>query len=678
VNDEAGRAESARLSRQLEEACDFVGAARHALAAGDARRAAHLAVLGGDDALCQQAMDTLVANASREQTLAAAVDLVARGFHKQAGALFERAGAHLDAAAAFAAGSDAVRASRCFARGGRPVDGARALEVAIRRTPERGDQRLALGRLLARHGKLEAAARALQQIDPHAPERAASLVDLFRCLEGLGLHEAAREVREELRARGSAEGGTRASDDGALEGAERPASPHGVEEAPASAAPPAAAAPAGGPLLFGRYEIVREVAATPNARLVEATDKLNGERVAVKIFATAADGAGRDAWIRFEREARALALLRHPNVLPLRAYLPESGAMVLAWMAGGSLADKLASEPIAPARAVEITSAVLSALGEAHRLGILHRDVKPSNILFDEAGSTYLADFGAAHLGDLSSTATAGAIGTFAYMSPEQRLGRSATLASDLYGVGAVLAEMLTGSPPATASDEPLAHLPSTCHPDVKPVHDALVLHLVATDPVRRPADAFEARRGLLAIPWPSRLLARAEARPRIPSVRPVAVATERFARLPRPPATLPPGLAEAGAELGQDTWLGRDVVVLPLDEAELARARAFARAGHPVLPAVLRADLTARQIWVAPALGEPLRRAARPLTRGQQKRLRDAIAALHAVGGAHGRIDADHIHVVAGDVTLAYPFGRAPDGAEAADLAALAALEKQ
>ncbi|MCG4699686.1 serine/threonine protein kinase, partial [Anaerobutyricum soehngenii] len=80
----------------------------------------------------------------------------------------------------------------------------------------------------------------------------------------------------------------------------------------------------------------------------------------------------------------------------------------------GTLEDMLKKEPIAPARAVEIALAVLSALGEAHRVGVLHCDVKPANVLFDDAGVTRLGDFGAAHLGDLSATATAGLIGTLA------------------------------------------------------------------------------------------------------------------------------------------------------------------------------------------------------------------------------------------------------------------------
>lgn len=651
-------AEHARLSAKLEEACDFVGAARHALLAGEPRRAAHLSALGGDEELSRQAIDVLVTQGPREQALATAVDLAARGFHKHAGALYERAAAYLDAAAAFVAGNDAVSAAACFERAGRPADGARALEAAIRRFPEREDQRLALGRLLARHGKIEAAVRALQQISPSCPERALALPDLFRGLESLGLHEAAREVRDEMRALGI--------DDQTA----------GAHAAPASSPPAAEGQAPARPVLFGRYEVVRDVAATPHARLVEAVDRLTGEHVAVKTFATSAEGGGRDAWQRFEREARALMMLRHPNVVRLCGYQPDSAAMILAWMAGGSLADKLAAEPIAPARAAEIISAVLSALGEAHRLGILHRDVKPSNILFDEAGSPHLSDFGAAHLGDLSSTATAGAIGTFAYMSPEQRLGRSATLASDLYSAGAVLVEMLTGAPPSPAGfgdGDDAGLLPSECHPELGPRHDAFVLRLLSINPVKRPADAFEARRELLAIPWPARLSPRPEARARTSSIKPEAKDAARLVVSITPP---PGATGESGALLARDTWMDRDVIVLPLSEAELVRARAFARAAHTALPLVLRADTAAQQIWVAPPPGESLRARATPLTRSQKRRLQEAIATLHAAGGAHGSIDPDHVFVVSGDVALAYPLAEPVDGSVELDLAALASLE--
>ena len=183
--------------------------------------------------------------------------------------------------------------------------------------------------------------------------------------------------------------------------------------------------------------------------MLECLDGVRSERVAVKIFAGYdARGGGRDALARFEREVRVLGTLDHPNIVPLRDYVPEGPALVLAWMGRGTLEQMIESEPLAPARAVEIARAVLAALGEAHRLGVIHRDIKPANVLFDDAGVTRLGDFGVAHLSDLSATATAGVIGTLGYMSPEQREGRPASVRSDLYGVGAMLWEMLTGERP--------------------------------------------------------------------------------------------------------------------------------------------------------------------------------------------------------------------------------------
>jgi tetratricopeptide (TPR) repeat protein len=632
--------EHAAASIELEQACDFRGAAREALLAGDPRRAAHLAGLGGDADLAAEAIDAIARSLPEADGLRAAHDLAARGFGRNAGALFARLGAHAEAGVAYAAAGEATLAALSFELAGRPADGARALEAALRVRPGDAAARLALGRLLARHGRTEAAVKALQLLDEAAPERARALPLLRRCLTELGLEEAARTLREEMDRLGVPED---APDSGPL-------------VRPASSSP-------GGPLLLGRYETTREVAVTQNARVVEAIDRVTGDRVAVKLLAGTLGGdSGRDALLRFEREARALAELRHPNVVPLRAYHPEGPAIVLAWMSGGSLADRMRREPVAPARAVEIVCAVLSALGEAHRLGILHRDVKPSNVLFDDVGAARLSDFGAAHLGDLSSTATAGAIGTFAYMSPEQRLGRAATIASDVYGAGVLLGELLTGAAPGPVKDR-LDPAPSASHPDLGEAHDALVARLLQEEPRKRPADAFEARRLLLGVPWPERIWARplrVSERPPRPSERPPGQAARLGAALD----------AGDGRDPGQrwhDTWLDRDVLVLPADDATLARARAFARAGHAALPTVLRVDRDAEAIWVAPPLGRALAEEPRGLSPGQVARLREAIEALHAAGGAHGQVDPAHLYWHDGEVTLAFPRGEEP--ADAADL---------
>jgi serine/threonine-protein kinase len=148
----------------------------------------------------------------------------------------------------------------------------------------------------------------------------------------------------------------------------------------------------------------------------------------------------------------------------------------------------------------------------------------------------------AAHLGDLSSTATAGAIGTFSYMSPEQRLGRPASIASDLYGVGVLLGQLLTGVAPAPVTER-LEPLPSACHPDMTEVHDTVLARLLQDDPHKRPADAFEARRLLLGVRWPERIWERPREPDRPASLRPSAPeAARRTAHLARPSGGLDRG----------------------------------------------------------------------------------------------------------------------------------------
>lgn len=429
------RGDHATASALYERACDFRHAAVEAGRAENWERTLELAQGEANEPVgtyVARALDAL--ERSGERARAAAERLCARGRHAWAAQLFRAAGDATKAARAYERAAMPIEAAKLFEDAGSVVEAGRVLEAASRRTPDDAAVHLALGELLLRYGKTEHAVRALQRVGEATAERRRALARLSAAFRALGLDDARAAVDDELARRGGPE-------------------PLAHDEA----APRTVARKR----LFGRYEIVKEVASSPSARVFECHDPIRGETVAVKLFSgQEARGQGRDAFARFEREARAMGALEHPNVVPLRDYVPEGPALVMAWMNGGSLEARLANALPTPRRAVEIAQAVLLALAEAHRLGILHRDVKPANVLFDDAGVARLADFGVAHLGDRSATATAGVIGTVRYMSPEQREGRPATAESDVFVVGALLFEMLTGEVPDVRATGALEAVP--------------------------------------------------------------------------------------------------------------------------------------------------------------------------------------------------------------------------
>ncbi len=594
----ASRGDARAASDIFERACAWKRASEEALRAGDGTRGLALAIDAHDHALALRALPMAAAASGAAEALAR------RGDHAWAARVHEAAGRRLDAATAWERADDPLRAAELYELASDATDAARVLEAGARRHPDRWALVLALGALLLRYGKIEEGARALQRVPASSPERRRALAPLARALDLLGIPQAAAEARAELEMLGGA-----------------------LDEPVASAAAPIRTR------LFGRYDVVREVASSPAARVLECVDTVRGERVAVKIFAAYdTRGAGRDALARFEREVNVLGALDHPNVVPLRDYVADGPALVLVWMPGGTLEQMLAASAIAPARAVEIACAVLSALGEAHRVGVLHRDIKPANVLFDAAGVARLADFGAAHLGDLSATATAGVIGTMGYMSPEQREGRPATVRSDIFGVGVILREMLTGEKPSL-SESPRIR-PSAAHRDLDARHDETVLHF--TD--ARYPDASAAIRALRALPWPETVerVAPAAVVEKAPSIRPPASRLE---------------IALDGRAV--DRLIGRSVVPCVLTPRTLARAAAFARARDATLQTVLRVDRDGESIWLDAPRGRPLDR---PLTSAERSTLSAALDALHACGVAHGCVCKDHVFVdTTGELTLCF-----------------------
>ncbi len=270
----------------------------------------------------------------------------------------------------------------------------------------------------------------------------------------------------------------------------------------------AGADPAGDPmtgrLLEGRYRIGPRIARGGMAGVYEATDVRLDRTVAVKIMHP---GLGDDDEFaaRFVREARSAARLSHPNVVAVYDQGDDDGTVFLAMelVEGITLRDVIRKEaPMPPSRALALLEPVLAALAAAHRAGIIHRDVKPENVLIASDGRVKVADFGLARAvsADTQHTATGGVlIGTVSYLAPELVVDGRADARADVYAVGVVLFELLTGSKPhegETPIQVAYKHVhedvpaPSTLEPGIPAYVDALVARATARDRGLRPADA--------------------------------------------------------------------------------------------------------------------------------------------------------------------------------------------
>ncbi len=220
------------------------------------------------------------------------------------------------------------------------------------------------------------------------------------------------------------------------------------------------------------------------ARVYDACDERLQRPVAVKILrhdAAAVPGMRR----RFQQEARLAARLVHPNIVAVLDYGEDASFsyLVMERLSGRTLRDEMAAGPIPGQRVVRVLTETLSALSTAHRAGVLHRDIKPSNILLPEDGYAKISDFGIAKSMDVygassDETITGVVLGTPGYLAPERRAGRPATVESDLYSVGAVMVEALTGRRIPT---EPAATV-ETLPPDFR----AVARQSLAPDPANR------------------------------------------------------------------------------------------------------------------------------------------------------------------------------------------------
>lgn len=211
------------------------------------------------------------------------------------------------------------------------------------------------------------------------------------------------------------------------------------------------------PAKIGRYEIKAELGRGGMAAVYRAYDPSSDREVAIKVLPREFlhDPQFHD---RFQHEIKTIALLEHPAIVPVYDVGEDDGLpfFVMRFMTGGSLADWIRKGKIPLQDTARIIERISQALSYAHKKGVIHRDVKPDNILFDDNGDAFISDFGIAKFAEAASTLTgSGIIGTPAYMSPEQAQGEHVDSRSDIYGLGVIIYQMLSGMQPYSA-DTPM------------------------------------------------------------------------------------------------------------------------------------------------------------------------------------------------------------------------------
>src|SRR5918997_25824 len=256
-------------------------------------------------------------------------------------------------------------------------------------------------------------------------------------------------------------------------------------------------------LFDGRYRVQRKLGHGGMADVYLAEDEELGRRVAIKIL-NDRHAADEQFVERFRREAKHAAGLSHPNIVSIYDRGEAEGTYYIAmeYLEGRSLKELISSRGPAPvAIAIEYARQILAALRVSHRTGVIHRDIKPHNVLVDGEGRLKVTDFGIARAGPSQMTEAGSIVGTAQYLSPEQAQGAPVSESSDLYSVGIVLYELLTGEVPFSGESPveiAMKHLskvptpPSRLRPEIPHDLDLVVMRALAKDPDDRYQSADE------------------------------------------------------------------------------------------------------------------------------------------------------------------------------------------
>jgi beta-lactam-binding protein with PASTA domain/predicted Ser/Thr protein kinase len=256
-------------------------------------------------------------------------------------------------------------------------------------------------------------------------------------------------------------------------------------------------------VIDGRYRVVKRLGSGGMADVYCAEDSQLGRRVALKVLHNRF-AEDREFVERFRREASSAAGLQHPNIIAIfdRGEWDGTYYIAMEYVEGRTLKEIIREKGAAPPEAaIDITLQILRAARYAHKRGLVHRDIKPHNVLIDHDGRVRVADFGIARAVTSDVTETGAIMGTAQYIAPEQAQGHPVDARSDLYSIGVVLYELLTGRVPFDAETPVTVALmqvneppipPMELKPDLPPALDAIVMRALEKDPARRFADADE------------------------------------------------------------------------------------------------------------------------------------------------------------------------------------------